>query len=335
MITSGFFNSVGGDRLYNAEDMTDYFEGLITDGVYEAVGDALIVLAAGNGMGVTVGTGRAIVGMHWLKNTEVLPLTLSAADVQYERIDLIVMRCDETESGRAVTIEIKEGTPAATPAAPVLERSETVTELMLAKIRVKKGVTTIYQANITDTRGSTFCGWVTGLIKQVDTSELFLQYQDACERMYASMREYFAARQAEFDAWFEKLTDQLTVDTTLKEYNNSYVVNTKTYWHYIGIPEYEYGDILLVSIDGVLLTKGVNYDVAVQSGEKAQIILYREDENGEFVEYDPDYRLSFTVIKSVIGTGGSTAAIANAAVIAAAVDTDPAAVQGTATKEEI
>ena len=41
--TSGFFNSVNGDRLYNADQMSHIFEGLITDGVYESVGNKLAV----------------------------------------------------------------------------------------------------------------------------------------------------------------------------------------------------------------------------------------------------------------------------------------------------
>ena len=32
-ITSGFFNSVNDDRPYNAEQMTLYFEGLISNGI--------------------------------------------------------------------------------------------------------------------------------------------------------------------------------------------------------------------------------------------------------------------------------------------------------------
>ena len=58
-VTCGFFNSSNGDRKYNADQMSSYFEGLVSDGVYENVGDALIV-KAGDGMQVIVGEGRAI-----------------------------------------------------------------------------------------------------------------------------------------------------------------------------------------------------------------------------------------------------------------------------------
>lgn len=52
-VTYGFFNSVNGDRKYNADQMSSYFDGLVTDGVYEKIGDALIV-KAGTGMQVSI-----------------------------------------------------------------------------------------------------------------------------------------------------------------------------------------------------------------------------------------------------------------------------------------
>ena len=55
--TSGFFNSVNGDRLYNADQMSRIFEGLITDGVYESVANKLAV-QPNSGMTIQIATGR-------------------------------------------------------------------------------------------------------------------------------------------------------------------------------------------------------------------------------------------------------------------------------------
>ena len=60
-ITYGFFNAIKQsdgtyDRTYNADQMSTYFEGLVSDGVYESVDDAMQVLA-GTGMQVQVGAG--------------------------------------------------------------------------------------------------------------------------------------------------------------------------------------------------------------------------------------------------------------------------------------
>ena len=79
MITSGFFDSINNDRLYSAAQMTEYFEGLVSDGVYEDIGQALVV-TAGSGMTVNVGSGRAIISCRWLRNDALYPVTINPAN---------------------------------------------------------------------------------------------------------------------------------------------------------------------------------------------------------------------------------------------------------------
>lgn len=44
MIKSGFYDSINHDRLYRADDFSDYFEGLISDGIYAGIGKEFRVL---------------------------------------------------------------------------------------------------------------------------------------------------------------------------------------------------------------------------------------------------------------------------------------------------
>ena len=44
MLKYGFYDAVDRDRAYDAEDMGRLFEGIITDGVFAAVGDKFFVL---------------------------------------------------------------------------------------------------------------------------------------------------------------------------------------------------------------------------------------------------------------------------------------------------
>ena len=37
-LTSGFYNSINGDRTYNAEQMSSIFDGIINDGVFASIG---------------------------------------------------------------------------------------------------------------------------------------------------------------------------------------------------------------------------------------------------------------------------------------------------------
>ena len=46
-VTYGFYNSINGDRKYNALEMSSIFDGIIVDGVYMSIGDALNVKSSG------------------------------------------------------------------------------------------------------------------------------------------------------------------------------------------------------------------------------------------------------------------------------------------------
>lgn len=247
-ITYGFFNSVNGDRVYNADQMSKYFEGLVSDGVYESVGGALQVLA-GSGMTVNVQTGRMIINSKWLNSDAVIPLTITAAHATLNRYTAIVARLDI--SGRQMLITTKDGTPATNPTKPTMENDSTVVEKCLAYVYVGKGVTSISQSAITDTRpDNDVCGWVTGIVEQVDTSTLFLQWQTAYQEFYES-----------FQNWFDTLTSQLQVNT----YITSFEKRVKGTASQVGVVEldmdgytYAEDDVIFVYANGLACAE--NYD---------------------------------------------------------------------------
>lgn len=157
-VTSGFFNSISGDRKYNADQMSEYFDGMFTSGVYSTVGNALAVTAM-TGMSVTVGTGRALINGRWMYNDEAYNLMIDAASPTLNRIDAIVVRYDE--SARSITLAVKKGAAASAPVPPTMTRTSAVKEYALAYIAVNALTTTITQGMITDKRAdATVCGWV-------------------------------------------------------------------------------------------------------------------------------------------------------------------------------
>ena len=79
-VSYGFYNSVNGDRKYDAIQMSSIFDGVIGDGVYETIGDAMMVKAV-SGNQVTVGTGRAWFNHTWTLNDALLPITMNSSDV--------------------------------------------------------------------------------------------------------------------------------------------------------------------------------------------------------------------------------------------------------------
>lgn len=276
----GFFNSINGDRVYNADQMSQYFDGLITNGVYESVGGALQVLA-GSGLAVNVETGRAVINCKWIRNDAVLTLPITQAHSVLNRYTAVILRLDV--SGRLVEITTKDGTPASTPTKPAMETSSTVVELCLAYVYVAAGATSISQADITDTRPSSLCGWVTGLIQQVDTSQLFLQWQTAYQEYYDDMT-------AQFDAWFAALTQQLNVNTYVDKYEKRTVLQSGAS-NIIPMDmtgyTYDSDDIISVFINGLLGASGIDYTLdtsgstptiqpnATAAWTEVQIIVYK------------------------------------------------------------
>lgn len=296
----GFFNSLNGDRKYNAEKLSAFFEGLISNGVFETVGNKLLV-TAGDGMSVNIDTGRAFINSHYIKNTAVLNLKLPAADVQFDKIVRIVIRCDTSTAVRAVFFEIKEGDPAISPAAPELTRNETVFEMALADVLIPANSESVNQGNISDLRmNTTLCGFVTGLVQQVDTTELFLQWQDAYERYYntatAEFNAYMASKKKAFDEWLSALTESLNVDVTVHSYTSTFTTTEEaTLSIPVNIAQYETGDILQVNINGLLLNEGTEYNIS-GTGESAIIEFVNAIESGNEV--------GIVCIKSVIGSNG-------------------------------
>lgn len=259
MITYGYFNSSGGDRRYNADQMSEYFDGLITNGVYESVGQAMIVKVGTEAMTVTVGTGRAIIDCKWLKNDSMLSLTITPANALLPRYTAVIVRLDN--ENRLMEITTKDGTPAATPTQPTIADNE----LALAMIYVRAGATSISQADITDTRASADCGWITGLIEQVDTSELWLQWQAAYQSYYDAMR-------AGFEEWMQSLTDELNVNTYIKDYRKHYVLSTgQTTDIALDMTSYTYeaADVILVYINGLIGVEGTDYTIEISGNTYA------------------------------------------------------------------
>lgn len=162
-IKYGFFNSVNGDRLYNAEDIGNYFVKLISDGVFQSPENNLQVTPSSE-MTVSVAPGWGFIACHWLNSDTFRSLTLNGSNPSLNRIDRIVLRLDR--ANRCMEIGILTGTPAGTPTAPSLTRtSNGIYELSLAQIYVAAGATAITEADITDERGNgSVCGYVTSLI---------------------------------------------------------------------------------------------------------------------------------------------------------------------------
>lgn len=246
-----FFNAIKNngvyDRTYNASDFSSYLDGIISNGVFANPSSNLQVVAS-SGLDIVVKPGQGWIDGHKIINTQDRALHLSAAAAMSDRIDRVVFYCDY--SSRQMGIKVLEGTPGASPEAPALTRNSTIYEMALADIAVGHGVTAITQADITDVRENTsLCGVVTGLIDQVDTEELFLQYQ-------AAYNEYFDEIQREIGNFVQTLTEQLRINTYIVGFDKEATIAASVSEAQVLLDSpgyyYEAGDVIMVFINGLL-----------------------------------------------------------------------------------
>lgn len=162
MLSSGFYNSKGGDRKYDAEQFGAMFNGLITDGVFAHYKDALKVTAGSGNRELVVKPGRAWFNGTWTEvddNGHSIYLMGSAVETTYF-VYLAVNKLDRTNTiawySNITSNDPKKG----------------LYFYLLAQVTVPGGVTKISDSMITDKRGSDLCPYVTGIMETVSFEEI-------------------------------------------------------------------------------------------------------------------------------------------------------------------
>lgn len=192
-LTCGFYNSVDGDRKYDATQFASLFDGVITDGVVAAVGD-FFATTPGGGMVVNVGSGRAWFNRTWTYSDAKIPLTLDASDLLYDRIDAVVLEIDTSVAVRDNSIKVVKGTPAQEPTNPVLTNEGDIYQYALAYVRVKASSIEVGAGDITINVGKEGCPFVTSIVETPELEVLFAQWD------------------AQFKEWFKNVQSQLEGD---------------------------------------------------------------------------------------------------------------------------
>ena len=206
----GFFNAeLEGseyDRVYNAEQFAAYFASFIANGIFgDSMGELVVLENQQANMSVDVSSGQAWINGWWYRNTEELNLQIAIADGVLNRKDVVVLRWGNTE--RDMWLQVIQGEPSGEPITPEIRRDADYYDLKLCEISIPAGTSAITQSLITDTRlDNNVCGLVTGVVDQIDTTELFIQFQAA----YADWKN---TQEADFEAWFANIQDILDEST--------------------------------------------------------------------------------------------------------------------------
>lgn len=201
----GFFNAVETssgvyDRTYNAEDFASYFSKFISNGVFINPTDGLKV-SIQSGLKVTVKAGSAYIDGYYYELTENKTLTIPVNSSSYVQEDSVVIRLDKTN--RKMSLELKQNDVS-------VSRTSTVKEIQLATIRKPIGASSFSPSDITDMRPyNEVCGFVTGVVQQISTSDLFSQFT------------------AMFNEWFDGIKGQLGQDVVTSLQNQINEIKTK------------------------------------------------------------------------------------------------------------
>lgn len=214
------------DRVYYAADWKRMLQHYFTNGIFPNPDTNLQAQSLNNNMVVTIQPGYAHINGGTYTSDEIIEFALDTANANYNRIDLIVVRLDETE--RIMRTLYIPGEASSNPLPPELVRNSDVWDLKLAEITVRSGTQVISQSDILDTRlDSEVCGIVAAIPEGVDTTTLFNQYKRKWEEISAQMDENEKTYDAWFDAW------KKAADADLQErkdaWDNAYEERTESF----------------------------------------------------------------------------------------------------------
>lgn len=198
---SGFFDAVDQgsgnyDRVYNAADFAHYFSLLVKNGVFPDPSSGLQVKASTTpNMQVSVLPGSGWINGYYITVSSAEALTVPTAHASLSRIDSIIMGLDYSD--RQIKLYIKSGAASASPIPPTLQRNSDKYELELARITLAAGTASISQTIITDMRANTTrCGIVSGTVNQIDTTDLFAQYDSAFQSWFSGIQSQLSGNVA-------------------------------------------------------------------------------------------------------------------------------------------
>lgn len=243
------WQDVGGDRTYSDADFAQFYSNLFTDGVFFNYGNKLqATQSPTNSMNVIVKSGGATIRGRQFLNTADFMLTVPVASNTQDRTDAVVLQMS-TEN-RAISIVYKKDSEA-------IVNSDTIRELMLAKVRVKKGASVITNADITDMRADETLGGYSSPFVDVPVSGLEQQYTAMLQTIYelaqanteannTQQQTALQTMQATFQTWLSNLQTQLSGDVAGNLQNQ---INNLLPTHDTGITfEHDFGGYPVVHV---------------------------------------------------------------------------------------
>ena len=272
-VTSGFYNSLNGDRRYSAEQMSNLIDSLINDGVFASVGTAFSV-TAGSGNNINVGIGRAWFYHSWLYNDAILPLAISPSEVLLDRIDAVVIEINRGDGVRAGSIKVVTGSASSDPQRPTLLNEGEVRQYPLAYIRCRAGSSEIVQGDITNMVGTSSCPYVNGILETQSIDSIVAQWQD------------------EFNTWMEDLDSMLDGDAAANLASRILAVESK--FDTLAKERTIYSDLQDANLNNIQDSSGRTIEgrtVMAAEGEGGENVVYLSGSSGTSKEEVDDFKV--------------------------------------------
>lgn len=208
-VTSGFFNSLNGDRKYNAEQMSAIFDGIINNGVFANIGTTFSVTAGSEKNEIVVGIGRAWFNSAWIYNDSPLVLQTDISEIVLDRYDAVVIEVNHDESVRSGSIKIVKGVPASSPNKPTLTNTDRVHQYPIAYIYRKANSETISQADITNAVGTSACPYITGILQVTNIDNIVAKWEGEWEEWSGQWSTWTSL----WNQWFSQQAADVENDT--------------------------------------------------------------------------------------------------------------------------
>ena len=215
-LTYGFYNSIDGDRVYDAIQFGRIFDGIIKDGVYATYEKGMMVIASANPAEVIIQPGRAWFNHTWSYNDANVIFEAPAPEVLLERIDALVLEINEELSARENSFKWVQGTPSSRPEKPTLTNTSTIHQYPLCYVHRYPETTMIYTRDITNAIGTSECPFATGVLEGIDLDAWINQWDDEFHTWENTTKTGFETwmlnQEQVYTTWFNSMSSQMDTD---------------------------------------------------------------------------------------------------------------------------